>query len=293
MSPSAPVAVTGARGRLGRAVVAEFQRRGQETIEWSRPEYDLDDENGAERLVERDRPRLVVHCAAWTDVDGCAHDPALAMRRNATAVGELARACSAAGVSLVVVSTNEVFDGARTDGQGYTEDDAVNPPNPYGASKLAGEHAARDAFARRDGGSLWIIRTAWLFGPPGNDFPSKIVAAADRLPTGEPLRVVADEVGSPTFAPDLAGAMADLVAAAPSGIYHLAGAGIASRHDFALAVVDRCRPDRPVAPISRTEFVRASAAPPWAVLDCSKAASFGVLLRPWAAAVAEYLSVTC
>ncbi len=172
------VAVTGAGGRLGRALLgalADAPFTGLAgPLAWGRPDYDLDDPGAAERLVARDRPEVVVHAAAWTDVDGCARDPDLAMARNGTATGRLARACAAAGVDLVVVSTNEVFDGRRTDGRGYRPDDPTAPANPYGASKLAGELAARDAYAALPGGgsglggpALAIVRTAWLYGPPG------------------------------------------------------------------------------------------------------------------------------
>lgn len=291
MTLPAPVAVTGAGGRLGRALVAELATRDVPTIAWSRPDYDLDDPAAAASLLARDRPALVIHAAAWTDVDGCARQPELAHRRNAVAVDELARACAASGAGFVLVSTNEVFDGRRTDGAGYSEEDPVAPANPYGASKLAGELAARAAFAGSADG-LWVVRTAWLYGPPGNDFPTKILAAADRLPAGEPLRVVADEVGSPTFAPDLAAAILDLAIVALGGTYHLAGAGVASRYEFAAAVLERCRPGRVLAPISRSEFVRASNPPQWAVLDCSRAAGFGVSLRRWPEALAEYLAST-
>lgn len=289
----APVVVTGARGRLGRAVVSELRRRGRDSVEASRPEYDLDDPLAAERLVARHEPGLVIHCAAWTDVDGCARDPDLAMRRNATSVGELASACALGGADLVLVSTNEVFDGKRTDGRPYAEDDAVNPANPYGESKLAGEMAAQRALAGNTGAMLWIVRTAWLFGPPGNDFPTKILAAADRLPAVEGLRVVGDEVGSPTFAPDLAAALVGLVSTAPPGTYHLAGSGFASRYEVARKLLDRCRPGRSLEPISGTEFVRASSPPAWAVLDSSRAAEFGVRLRGWADALLEYAGAIC
>jgi dTDP-4-dehydrorhamnose reductase len=285
----APVAVTGAGGRLGRALVAELATRGVPTIAWSRPDYDLDDPAAADRLVARDRPALVIHAAAWTDVDGCARQPELAERRNASAVGELAKACAESGVALVLISTNEVFDGQRTDGQGYLEDDSIAPANPYGTSKLAGEVAAREAFAA-SGSALWIVRTAWLYGPPGNDFPTKILAAADRLAPGDPLKVVSDEIGSPTYAPDLAAGIVDLVSATSGGTFHLAGADIASRYDFAAAVLELLGPGRALAPISRSEFIRASNPPAWAVLDCSSAAGFGVRLRPWQEALVEYLA---
>ncbi len=288
------VAVTGATGRLGCGLVAALSGRGSRPLEWSRPDYDLDDRRAADTLLARDRPRLVIHPAAWTDVDGCAREPQLAMRRNAEAVRELADACAGAGAGLVLVSTNEVFDGERSDSGSYTEDDTTNPPNPYGASKLRGEELAREAY--RGAGltdQLWIVRTAWLYGPPGNDFPTKILAAADRLSPGEPLKVVTDEVGSPTYTVDLAAAILDLVASAPGGTYHLAAPGAASRFDVAAEVMTRCRPAVRLAPISRREFVRASSPPAWGVLDSSRAASFGVRLRPWQEALRDYLSGLC
>src|SRR5512142_3240537 len=120
------VAVTGAAGRLGRAVVAALEDAPFTgpwgPIAWPRSEFDLDRPEAAQTLRARDRPEVVVHCAAWTDVDGCARDPELAMRRNGEATGVLARACADAGVDLVAISTNEVFDGTRTDGRGYTPD---------------------------------------------------------------------------------------------------------------------------------------------------------------------------
>jgi dTDP-4-dehydrorhamnose reductase len=188
-----PIAVTGAGGRLGSAL---REVSPEDLIGWDVPEHDLDRPRSIEPLLERDQPALVIHTAAMTLVDECARQPELAMRRNGEATGVLAAACHARGVGLVVVSTNEVFAGDRTDGQGYVETDAAAPRNPYGASKLAGEEAARAVFG--DGPGLWIARTAWLYGPPGNDFPDKITQAADRLPESERLPVVDDEWGSPT-----------------------------------------------------------------------------------------------
>jgi dTDP-4-dehydrorhamnose reductase len=290
---AAPVAVTGAAGRLGRAMIAELDRRGIASLGWTRPDYDLDDGDCAARLIARDRPRTVIHCAAWTDVDGCARDPDLAHRRNALAVESLASACAAGGIELVLISTNEVFDGARSDGAGYTETDELNPINAYGASKLAGEQAALRAYEPAAAGDLFIVRTAWLYGPPGNDFPTKILAAAQRLAPGAALRVVTDEIGSPTFTPDLARAVIELADVAPAGVYHLAASGSASRFELAQEVLEQCLPGTPMQEISASEFVRASAPPPWAVLDCTRAAGFGVVIRPWQDALREYLSGVC
>lgn len=299
MTWPARVAVTGPSGRLGRALVTELQRAGWEIVPWARPDYDLDDPGAAERLVGRDAPGLVIHAAAWTDVEGCAREPDLARRRNALAVGELAAACARAGVNLVHVSTNEVFDGERSDGRGYREDDTPRPINPYGASKLDGERAAEEAFGATPGSGgrravgLWIVRTAWLFGPPGNDFPAKILRAAQRLPPGEPLRVVRDESGSPTFAPDLARAMVRLVATAAPGLYHLASPAPVSRLAWAERVVAACGISVRLEPIERSAYVRASTPPGWAVLDSAKATAGGVTLRPWQEALEDYLDALC
>jgi dTDP-4-dehydrorhamnose reductase len=202
-------------------------------------------------------------------------------------VSALATGCAARGAALVLISTNEVFDGARSDGRGYRESDPTNPINAYGTSKLAGETAAGEAFGRHPE-RLWVVRTAWLFGPPGNDFPAKILAAADRLEPGASLPVVADEVGSPTHTGDLAGAIIDLLGVAPAGTYHLAGDGNASRLELAQAVLDACRPGVTTQPISRHHFARRSTPPAWAVLDCGLAASYGVTIRDWRPALAAY-----
>jgi len=262
-----------------------------EVMPWSRPDYDLDDPDAAARLVALARPDLVVHAAAWTDVDGCAREPLLALRRNAQAAAEMARACEAHGADLVLVSTNEVFDGARTDGRGYDPTDSPHPINPYGASKLAGETAARTAFAAAAAARLAIVRSAWLFGPPGDDFPSKILAAAERAEqAGEPLAVVADEVGSPTYVVDLAEAIvALLVAGPPAGIHHVVNDGVASRADWAQEVLRLAARTTVIEPISRSRWPRASTPPAWAVLAPSALPSGG-RLRHWREALAAYLS---
>jgi dTDP-4-dehydrorhamnose reductase len=284
--PAGPVAITGTSGRLGAALLDAATAEGLTTLPWPRAILDLDHPKVAGPLLERTRPGIVLHAAAWTDVDGCARDPGLAMRRNADAVAELAAACAATGARLVHVSTNEVFDGERTDGRGYREDDPIAPGNPYGASKAAAEAAVRAAL----GDAAWIVRTSWLYGPPGPAFPERIVAAADRLPPGEALPVVADETGSPTHAGDLAAAILTLVARTDGGTWHLVNAGRTTRLGWAQAVLAARRPDRSVRPIGRRDFVRASLPPAWGVLDASRAAAAGVVLPAWDVALARYLA---
>lgn len=288
------VAVAGAGGRLGRALVtaladAPFTGLGG-PIAWRRSDFDLDRQEDFVGLLQRDRPETVIHTAAWTDVDGCARDPDLARRRNADATGELARACAAAGMDLVVVSTNEVFDGRRTDGRGYRPSDEPAPINAYGASKLEGERRAVAAWERAAGGSLGIVRTAWLYGPPGNDFPTKILAAADRARSaGEPLKVVGDEYGTPTYARDVAEAIADLLGSGDvSGVHHFVNAGTASRAAWARELFRQAGVDVAIDEVPASTWPRASTPPAWGVLEPTPHPS-GEPLRPWGEALADYV----
>jgi len=232
---------------------------------------------------------VVIHTAAWTDVDGNAREPEVAMRRNGTAVGELSRACAARGIDLVVISTNEVFDGRRSDGRGYGPAEERHPINAYGASKAAAERLAIGAYeAPGARGRLGIVRTSWLYGPPGNDFPAKIAAAAMRArAAGEPLRVVGDEIGVPTYTPDLAEAIVELVAedaiappAARWAIHHLVNGGRASRAEWAREVLRATRIEVPLEEVPLASWPRASTPPAWAVLDPTPLPS-GEPMRDW------------
>lgn len=295
------VAVTGTGGRLGQALVRALEEAPftgpKGPVAWRRPELDLDtlSEDVAEALLDRDRPEVVVHAAAWTDVDGCAREPDRALHRNGDAVGALARACAARGVELVLVSTNEVFDGRRADGRGYRPTDPTGPINPYGASKLEGERAATAAYeGSRGEARLAIVRTSWLHGPPGNDFPAKIAAAAVRArDAGEVLRVVGDEVGSPTYTPDLAEAITELLGAdelAPRGsrvaIHHLVNGGRTSRAGWAREVLRHARIEVPMEEVPASTWQRASSPPLWAVLEPTPLPS-GEPMRPWAEAFGD------
>jgi dTDP-4-dehydrorhamnose reductase len=263
-------------------------------IAWSRAIFDLDTPDVAGAILDRDRPEVVVHCAAWTDVDGCAREPARAMERNGTATGVLAGAAAEREIDLLVVSTNEVFDGRRTDRLGYGPDDPTAPINAYGASKLAGEEAARAAYAGGSRGgagpAFGIVRTAWLYGPPGNDFPSKILAAAERAAAvDEPLRLVADEIGSPSFTHDVAEAIAELIgSAAIGGTHHLVNGGRASRADWARELLRQAGIAVATEEVPAATWPRASTAPMWSVLEPTPLPG-GEPLRPWQAALADYL----
>ena len=290
------VAVTGAGGRLGRALITALEEAPFTgpfgPIEWGRDAFDLDAPDAAGTQLDRDRVEVVVHAAAWTDVDGCAREPALAQTRNGHATGVLARACSERGLDLVVVSTNEVFDGTREDGLGYAPSDDPNPANPYGASKLAGERAAQDAYEAGHDGQLAIVRTAWLFGPGQPDFPAKILAAAKRAEAaGERLRAVNDEWGCPTYVADLAEGIVELLAEGSfGGVHHIVNGGTATRADWARDVLARARLAVDVDEVPAATWERASRPPRWGVLERTPLPA-GEPLRPWPAAMADYAPV--
>jgi dTDP-4-dehydrorhamnose reductase len=287
------VAVTGANGRLGRALIAALGDapftgpRGP--IAWTRDDFDLDAPTSIGDVIDRDRPEAIVHTAAWTDVDGCARDPALAMHRNAEAVHVLAEAAAAAGVELLLVSTNEVFDGMREHDRGYRPDEPAIPGNAYGQSKLTGEIAGFAAFRGRPA-RFGVARTSWLYGPPGNDFPTKILAAADRArAAAEPLKVVADEFASPTSSHDLAEAIVELLAEdAVGGVHHLVNGGIASRADWARELFRQTGVSVDIEEVPSSTWERPSTPPPWGVLEPTPMPS-GEPLRPWQQALADYV----
>jgi dTDP-4-dehydrorhamnose reductase len=285
------IAVSGSTGRLGSALTNVLAGEAElHVLAWDRQMLDLDRPSAILPLVARERPDLVVHAAAWTDVDGCTREPELAMRRNGETTGALAAACVDVGVSLIVVSTNEVFSGTRLDGCGYLPTDPTDPPNAYGRSKLAGELAAQREFSTRTAPTgrtmLGIVRTAWLFGSGRPDFPARIAGAARQAAVeGRPLRVVSDEIGTPTYVPDLADAIGRLASDGFEGIHHVVNAGTASRAEWARDVLARLEIDVEIEEISLDEYARPSRPPRWGVLASSDLP--GAALRPWRDAMHE------
>jgi dTDP-4-dehydrorhamnose reductase len=272
------VLVTGAAGQLGRQLVTVFREQGWEVIAPGHGELDIADLDAVGRLAAR-QADVIVNAAAWTDVDGCALDPDRALLVNGVAAGRAAEAAAAMGALSVQISSNEVFDGAGD--RPYVEDDEANPINPYGASKLAGERAVAAANPRH-----LIVRTAWIFGPGGSNFPTKILEIGRRQrAAGAPLRVVSNEVGNPTWAPDLARAIYAAVGAVgdgrlSSGPIHLCGEPAVSRFDWAARILEAV-PGVELVPIDAADYPRASRVPLRAVLDTSRARSAGIDTIEW------------
>ncbi len=278
------VLITGIKGQLGRALAQQWESSA-EVSGVDLPEVDVADPAGITAAIAGVRPDLVVHCAALTDVDGCARDPALAHRVNATGTQNVAIACRETDAALVHISTNEVFSGRPAGGQvrAYREFDRPDPINPYGRSKAAAEWYVRHLHQR-----FYIVRTAWLYSRGGRNFIHTIQAAADEHGA---LRVVTDEVGNPTLAEDLATAIVRLVSTGRYGIYHLANEGACSRHTFASKILELSgRADVPITPILQEQWPRPSTPPAYAPLENTCAAALGIRLRPWQEALADYLA---
>jgi dTDP-4-dehydrorhamnose reductase len=282
------IVVTGGDGQLGKTLQTAFTALQQgapdsplaqmSLIPVDLPDWDIADPGIVPRLAAM-KPSLVIHCAAMTNVDGCARDPAAAYRINAFGTQNVALACQRAGAEMIHISTNEVFDGRSE--RPYFEFDPTGAINPYGASKLAGEEIASRLLHR-----LYIVRISWLFSRGASSFVSKILARAQEA---EELRVVTDEVANPTYAPDLARGLLALAQTGHYGAYHLINEGYCSRFDFAREIVRQAGLGHiPVHPITSDMFDRPSTPPAFAPLHNTTAAALGIRLRPWQAALEDY-----
>ena len=284
------VLVTGAGGQLGRYLVESLVRRGHQPRGIGAHAgagidrvVDIGDHAAVQEAVSDFKPHVVIHAAAYTDVDGCERDPDRAMRVNADGSANVAQAAHATGAWVLAVSTDFVFPGDG--GAPYAEDAAPSPVSMYGRSKLTGEEAVLAVDER-----FAVARTAWVYGGAGKHFPRTVLTVLrDR---GE-MEVVDDEVGSPTFAADLGEALVALAAQAPDGRFHLTNDGHASRYAFAVAVAEAAgRDPTSVRPTTTEAFLARyplpARRPPNSTLANHRAAALGVTLRPWREAVAEY-----
>jgi dTDP-4-dehydrorhamnose reductase len=273
------IVLTGADGQLGTELVPVLAAHG-EVIGTTIGDLDVTQSDCADRIAALG-PDWVVHTAAATDVDGCEQEPGMAMAVNAEGTRRVAEGCRRAGAGLVYLSTDYVFDGSK--GEPYTEWDVPAPLNVYGRSKLEGERATR-ALAPR-----WlIVRTAWLYGRHGKNFVKTILGKAE---AGEPLRVVDDQVGSPTYAQDLAGALALLLSRGRTGLYHVTNSGSCSWFAFAQEILRLVGAKAaPLARIASGELQRPARRPAYSVLENAAWRAAGLPpVRPWPEALAEML----
>lgn len=271
--------ITGARGRLGGRLTDALGRE-HDVIATGSSDLDVTDFEAVGRFAREARPDLVIHTAAWTDVDGCAQAPERAVQVNGFGAQHVALAAAAVGAALVYVSTNEVFDGRSR--QPYREYDAADPINPYGYSKWVGERAVMSLHPRH-----YIVRTSWVFAHGGKNFVQTILSAAA---AGKSLRVVTNEIACPTYNDDLADAIAALIRTERFGIYHFTNAGACSRWQFARYILDRAGfAQTPITPILSHQWQRPSTPPLYTPLANHAGRLIGIELRTWRAAVDAFL----
>lgn len=272
------VLLTGASGQLGSALCEVF---GYETvIPKDLPDFDLTRPSVEEEIIGS-APDLIIHAGAYTDVDGAEREPDLAMSVNAMGTEQIARAAVRLGARLIYISTDYVFDGKQQ--IPYREDDSPRPINRYGFSKWKGEQAVLTSGAR-----VLVIRTAWLYGSVGKNFVKSIMQAAQSEPV---LKVVNDQSGCPTYAEDLAAAVASLVRKDVEGVIHVTNRGQCTWYEFAQAIVREMGFCCSVIPITTEQTGRLAQRPSYSVLSPDRLATLGLALPDWRQALARFANV--
>ncbi|MEO6496518.1 MAG: dTDP-4-dehydrorhamnose reductase [Solirubrobacteraceae bacterium] len=261
--------VTGAKGMLGHRVAAHARERDHEVYVTDLPELDLTDAQAVFDHLGDLQPDVVIHCAAYTDVDGAEADEPLALRINMEAASNVTAASGLNGAFVVALSTDYVFAG---DGDWpYVESDAPDPRGAYGRTKLLGEQAVLDV-----GTDCAIARTAWLFGAGGKNFVDTMLALGAQH--GE-VKVVGDQIGSPTWTGFLAPAVVEIAERRSTGLHHLAGAGLCSWAELAEEIFRLAGVSCSVAPVTTAEFPRPAPRPAWSVLGTER--DDAIHLPPW------------
>jgi dTDP-4-dehydrorhamnose reductase len=274
------ILVTGASGMLGSCVVERF--RTEHTVTGvDLPDGDLSLSAQASAIFSRVKPQWVIHCAAWTNVDGAESSQEEAMAANGTATANIVALCAEYGSGLTAISTDYVFDG---NGVGYSEDEPINPVNYYGVTKAVAEKSIQTL------ATPWqIVRTSWLFGDGKVNFVKTIMRLLGERDT---LRVVDDQTGCPTYTEDLADILFFLVAEKPRGIFHGTNSGSCSWFKFAREIARQVHadPDR-ILPCPSSEYPTPAKRPACSILLSEKLEQTGCPMRPsWQSAVARYVN---
>lgn len=275
------ILVTGAGGMLGQSLLPCLDSRGHLVKGTDKQDLDVTNYDQVMEIMDYAKPDLVIHSAAYTNVDQAESEPDLAYLINGYGTENVALACSKYDVPMMYISTDYVFDGEQN--RPYTTWDRTRPLSVYGKSKLAGEKAVQ-----RHLRNFYILRTSWLYGPHGRNFVDTILKLAEE---GKPLRVVSDQYGSPTCTLTLAETIADLIQSERWGIYHATDGGVTSWFEFAKAIVAH-RGDTNVTAIETKDMPRPATRPKYSVLDKTTLVNtIGRELIPWQEALAGYLQL--
>ncbi len=279
------VLIIGSNGQLGRQMQKTLAQRTIDYAAYDYPDVDITSQTSAEKLIAEVSPDVVVNCAAYTNVDGAETDTENAYRVNALGPKILAGICAGRDIELVHISTDYVFSGEPVLLNGlprpYLEEDGCDPATAYGRTKLAGER-----FVQESGAKYYILRSAWLYGD-GNNF----VRTMQRLARENgAVRVVKDQVGSPTSTVDLAEAICDLIGSGAYGLYHAVCEGRCSWYDFAKKIFELSDMHVEMTAVTSAEFVRPAKRPAWSVLENGQLKRIGKnVLRHWEDALKDYL----
>lgn len=274
------VFITGATGQLGKDLCTELNLRGHNLIGVGSRDLDITDSNAVMQMLEEINPDAVIHCAAFTAVDLAEHEKERCDAVNRIGTENIAKACSAAGSKLLYLSTDYVFDGSGE--RPWEPDDAAAPLNYYGLTKYQGEEAVR-----RFVSSHFIVRISWAFGVHGKNFVKTMLhLGAER----ERLTVVDDQVGSPTYTPDLSRLLADMIETEQYGTYHATNEGFCSWYEFASAIMKQSGLTTKVEPVSSSEYPTDARRPHNSRMSKSKLIENGFQpLPPWEDALTRFL----
>lgn len=252
------IAILGGKGMLGSDLAPACRRQGFDPTVLDLPEFDITSAEDVRRAVSD--ADLIVNCAAYTNVDGAESEADVAYQINAEAVGQLGAIARDADKWLLHISTDFVFNGHSD--KPYVETDMAHPINTYGKSKLAGEQRLAESGCR-----YCIMRVEWTYGFSGNNFVTKLL---QRAKAGDALKVVDDQIGSPTATTEVAKAICELLHKKPEGLFHFAASGYVSRYDMAKYIVDKLSVDIDVLPCKTSDFPSPAARPLNSRFDCSK-----------------------
>jgi len=278
------ILVIGAKGMLGRDLVKTLQSSfpKDEITGWDLEEIDIQQERSTVTRIRNLEPDVIVHLAAYTDVDGCELNEKKAFAVNAEGTKHVALGGLTCGAKLVILSTDYIFNGKK--GSPYLEEDSPHPLNVYGRSKWKGEQYVRELVK-----DALIVRTQWLYGKHGKNFVASILRQAREK---DVLSVVNDQVGSPTYTLDLSRAITLLIERRASGIFHVANRDSCTWYHYARTILELSGIEGvKVVPISSTKLALPAVRPAYSVLDTEKLKrETGLTLRPWVEALKDYLS---
>lgn len=275
------ILITGSNGMLGHDLI-EVLKDSHELVLTTSKTLDITDRQKTVEFIRKNSPDIVINSAAYTDVDGCETNQDLAYAVNGEGVRNLALGCSEVDCPLVHVSTDYVFDGTAR--EPIAENGEIGPISVYGKSKLKGEEAIEEILDK-----YFIVRTAWLYGINGKNFPKTMLELSENH---SEITVVYDEVGTPTYTPDLAYGISQLIETDLYGIYHLTNSGNCSWCEFARYIFEIAERDVEVIPVTASEFSRPAPRPSYSVLKNEKWIENGFEpLRDYKEAIKDYIEL--